>query len=121
MTNEQLLSDLKIKCEACTGCPLHKSRTNCVFGKGNPDSRIMLVGEAPGENEDLQGIPFVGKAGMLLDRFLLAAGIDKDKVYIANILKCRPPNNRDPNPDEEAVCMEYLRVQVRIITPIIIV
>jgi DNA polymerase len=121
MTNEQLLSDLKIKCEACTGCPLHKSRTNCVFGKGNPDSKIMLVGEAPGENEDLQGLPFVGKAGMLLDRFLLAAGIDKDKVYIANILKCRPPNNRDPNPDEEAVCMEYLREQVRIIKPKIIV
>lgn len=121
MTNEQLLNELKAKCEACKGCPLHKTRTSYVFGKGDPNAKIMFVGEAPGENEDLQGIPFVGKAGMLLDRFLLAAGIDKDKVYIANILKCRPPNNRDPNPDEEAVCMEFLREQVRIIKPKIIV
>jgi DNA polymerase len=121
MTNEQLLSDLKEKCKACQGCSLYKSRTNCVFGKGNPNARIMFVGEAPGETEDLQGLPFVGKAGKLLDKFFIASGIDKDQIYVANILKCRPPNNRDPNPDEEAVCIEHLREQVRIIKPKIIV
>lgn len=121
MTNEQQLSELFEKCKACKGCSLHAFRTNCVFGKGHPDAKIMFVGEAPGENEDLQGLPFVGKAGKLLDRFFVAAGIDAKQVYIANILKCRPPNNRDPKPEEEAVCMEYLRQQVRIIKPQVIV
>lgn len=121
MTNEELLSELYSKCKACTGCSLHKTRTNCVFGKGNPNAKVMFVGEAPGENEDLQGIPFVGRAGQLLDKFFIAAGLSKEDVYIANILKCRPPKNRDPLPEEEAVCMDHLREQVRIIKPHMIV
>ncbi len=121
MTNEEKLNALYEKCKECRGCALHKTRTNCVFGKGNPNAKVMFVGEAPGENEDLQGLPFVGRAGQLLDKFFVAAGLSKDDVYIANILKCRPPKNRDPLPEEEAVCMDFLREQVRIIKPHMIV
>lgn len=121
MTNEERLNELYDRCKACTGCALHETRTNCVFGKGNPEAKVMFVGEAPGENEDLQGLPFVGRAGKLLDRFFTAAGISPDKIYIANILKCRPPKNRDPLPAEEDVCIEFLREQVRIIKPYMIV
>ncbi len=109
------------ECEGCTKCDLHKTRTNCVFGIGNRQTNIMFVGEAPGENEDLTGIPFVGAAGKLFDKFLCAVDIPRDEIYIANILKCRPPKNRDPLPSEQDMCIDYLRNQVRLIQPKMIV
>ncbi len=113
--------ELKKSCESCTACPLHSTRTNCVFGTGSEDADVLFVGEAPGEKEDLSGIPFVGAAGKLLDKYLYAVGIDREKVYIANILKCRPPKNRDPLPEEEDACIGYLREQVRLMRPKIII
>jgi len=115
------LEALKRKCDACHGCALAETRTNIVFGTGNPDAELMFVGEAPGEQEDLSGTPFVGRAGQLLDRYLYAVDIKREDVYIANILKCRPPKNRDPQPAEEDACMDFLREQVRIIRPKVIV
>ena len=114
-------SELEEKCRACRGCSLAETRTNCVFGGGDRDARLMFVGEAPGEQEDLQGIPFVGRAGQLLDRYLFAVDIKREDVYIANILKCRPPHNRDPLPAEEDACIGFLREQVRLIRPRVIV
>lgn len=113
--------ELLEKCQKCTKCELHKTRTNCVFGTGLRTARIMFIGEAPGEKEDLSGIPFVGAAGKLLDKYLEVVDISRDDVYIANILKCRPPKNRDPLPEEEDACIDYLREQVRLINPKIIV
>lgn len=115
------LEQIKSECEKCTGCPLYKTRTNLVFGCGNESAKLMFVGEAPGESEDLQGIPFVGRAGQLFDKFLIATDIKREDVYIANMLKCRPPKNRDPLPEEQDVCIEWLRKQVRAINPEIIV
>lgn len=115
------LEGLRTECESCTACPLHKTRTNCVFGTGNENAELLFVGEAPGEKEDLSGIPFVGAAGKLLDRYLFAVDIDRESVYIANILKCRPPKNRDPLPEEEDACIGYLREQVKLIRPKVIV
>lgn len=115
------LDQLYETCKGCTACPLHEARTNLVFGTGNPEAELMFVGEAPGEQEDLTGTPFVGRAGQLLDRFLFAVDIDRKDVYIANILKCRPPKNRDPLPAEEDACIGYLREQVRLIRPKVIV
>ena len=112
---------LQSKCKTCDKCELHKTRTNCVFGVGNKNADLLFVGEAPGEQEDLSGTPFVGRAGQLLDKFLYAVDIPRDEVYIANILKCRPPKNRDPLPAEEDACIDYLRDQVRLIQPKIIV
>ena len=114
------LDQLKSTCENCQKCPLGATRTNLVFGVGNPHAKLMFVGEAPGEQEDLSGIPFVGRAGQLLDKFLYAVDIDRADVYIANILKCRPPKNRDPLPAEEDACMDFLRRQVKLINPKII-
>ena len=111
--SEALWSDLESRCRDCLNCPLGKSRTNLVFGAGNREADLMFVGEAPGQAEDEQGIPFVGAAGKLLDRYLFAVGIPRESVYIANILKCRPPMNRDPLPEEEDACIGYLREQVR--------
>lgn len=108
-------------CRSCTACALHQTRTNCVFGTGSETADLLFVGEAPGENEDLTGTPFVGRAGKLLDQYLFAVDIPRDSVYIANILKCRPPKNRDPLPSEEDACMEFLRRQVRLLRPKIIV
>ena len=115
------LEELRAACADCHACPLGDTRTNPVFGVGNPDADLMFVGEAPGEQEDLSGTPFVGRAGQLLDRYLEAVDIRRDRVYIANILKCRPPKNRDPLPEEEDACIGYLREQVRLIRPKIIV
>ena len=112
---------LRAECEACTRCELCKTRTNCVFGTGNENADILFVGEAPGDNEDKTGIPFVGRAGQLLDRFLYAVDIKREDVYIANILKCRPPKNRDPLPAEEDACIDFLREQVRLVRPKVIV
>lgn len=112
---------LKAECESCTACELCSTRTNCVFGTGNINAELMFVGEAPGDNEDKTGIPFVGRAGKLLDQYLFAVDIPRENVYIANILKCRPPQNRDPLPAEEDACIGYLRRQVKLIEPRIIV
>lgn len=116
-----VLEALRAECAACRKCPLGDTRTNSVFGTGNENARLMFVGEAPGEKEDLSGIPFVGAAGKLLDRFLEAVDIPREDVYIANILKCRPPKNRDPLPAEEDACIEYLNRQIDIINPEVIV
>lgn len=105
----------------CCKCGLGKSRTNAVPGEGNPDARIVFVGEGPGADEDAQGRPFVGRAGKLLDRIINAMGLQRQDVYICNILKCRPPENRDPKPDEIAHCLGYLQDQLEIIQPEIIV
>ena len=107
--------------EECRNCPLGAGRKNAVLGKGSTEAKLMFVGEAPGEPEDLQGKPFVGPAGQLLDAYLDACGIEKESVYICNILKCRPPHNRDPLPEEEDACMGHLRAQVRMIRPKLIV
>ncbi len=115
------LEELKALCSICQKCSLAATRISSVFGVGNANAVLMFVGEAPGEQEDKSGIPFVGAAGKLLDKYLFAVDIPREDVYIANILKCRPPKNRDPNPEEEAACMEYLRGQVRIIQPSLIV
>lgn len=115
------LEQLQAVCSECHRCALGDTRTKLVFGTGNPNADLMFVGEAPGEQEDLSGVPFVGRAGQLLDRFLFAVDIPREDVYIANILKCRPPKNRDPLPEEEDQCIGYLRDQVRLIRPKIIV
>ena len=104
----------------CTRCALAESRTNTVFGVGNPDADWMIIGEAPGAEEDRRGEPFVGRAGKLLDQMLLAIGQSREKVFIANILKCRPPNNRDPKPDEAAACRDYLEQQIALVQPKIV-
>jgi len=105
----------------CTACRLSETRTNVVFGVGDPDARLMLVGEAPGKNEDLQGEPFVGAAGQLLDELLAGIGVARSEAYIANVIKCRPPGNRDPRPDEIESCKGYLREQIRMIHPAVVV
>lgn len=104
----------------CTRCELSTSRTNTVFGVGNTNADWLIIGEAPGAEEDRRGEPFVGRAGQLLDQMLLAIGMSRDDVFIANILKCRPPNNRDPKPAEAASCREYLARQIELIQPRII-
>ena len=115
------LDELKKACEGCQKCGLSEARTNIVFGTGDENADVLFVGEAPGEQEDLSGTPFVGRAGKLLNALLAEVGIARERVYIANILKCRPPENRDPTPAEEDACLPYLFEQIRIINPKIIV
>ena len=105
----------------CKKCKLCQNRTNIVFGCGNKEADIMFIGEGPGGDEDAQGIPFVGKAGKLMNEAFKGLGIDREKVYIANIVKCRPPSNRDPQEDETTACLNYLRNQVILVKPKIIV
>lgn len=105
----------------CRLCGLCETRTNLVFGVGNPRARVMFVGEAPGKNEDLQGEPFVGRAGENLNRVLSLAGLQREDIYIANVLKCRPPGNRNPQADEVLACSPFLREQIRSIWPDVIV
>ena len=105
----------------CNKCKLCSNRNNIVFGCGNKNADLMLIGEGPGADEDIQGIPFVGKAGKLMNAAFDALGINRDDVYIANVVKCRPPNNRNPEKDEEMACLDYLRNQVILIKPKIIV
>ncbi len=113
---------LKYNCIQCTRCGLCNGRHNVVFGVGKEDADIMFIGEGPGENEDLQGEPFVGLGGQLLDKYLRAVDLDRKKnIYIANIVKCRPPHNRDPKPEEQDACINWLRNQVKLINPKIIV
>ncbi len=107
---------LEENCKACRKCRLCETRTNVVFGVGNPSSRVMFIGEGPGENEDLQGEPFVGRGGQLLDKMLAAVDLDRKKnIYIANIVKCRPPKNRDPLPEEQEACTDWLGNQFALI------
>ena len=112
---------LEKQCMACTGCGLCRTRANVVFGVGNREADIMFVGEGPGEQEDLQGIPFVGPAGKLLDDMLSIIDLDRTCCYIANIVKCRPPRNRDPQEDEQDACFGYLKEQIELVRPKIIV
>ena len=113
--------ELEGKCQNCENCPLGKKKTNLVFGVGNKKADIMFIGEAPGKSEDEMGIPFVGAAGKHLDKFLKSVGLERDDVYIANILKCRPEGNRDPLPEEQDACIGHLREQVKLIKPKLIV
>ena len=116
------LAPLREKCLACTACPLCQTRTNVVFGVGSETARVLFVGEGPGEQEDLRGEPFVGPAGRLLDDMLSIIDLDRVKnCYITNIVKCRPPHNRDPLEVEQEACIGYLREQVRLLRPQIIV
>lgn len=116
------LQALQQECLACRRCGLCKMRHSVVFGQGAAHAEVMLVGEGPGANEDEQGLPFVGKSGQLLDHYLEAVDLSRDKnVYIANIVKCRPPQNRDPLPEESAACMPWLRQQFQLIRPKIVV
>ncbi|MGI8728152.1 MAG: uracil-DNA glycosylase [Solirubrobacterales bacterium] len=101
----------------CTKCPLHESRTRVVFGAGNADAELMFVGEAPGAEEDRRGLPFVGRAGQLLNQLLEGIGLSRDEVFVSNVLKCRPPGNRDPQPVEIETCRPYLQRQVELIEP----
>lgn len=115
-------NELEENCLGCTKCELCKERTNVVFGTGAKDAEVMFIGEGPGENEDLLAKPFVGRAGQLLDKMLLAVDLDREKnIYIANMVKCRPPKNRDPKPEEVACCLNWLRNQVHLMKPKIIV
>jgi uracil-DNA glycosylase len=110
-------STLAATVRVCTLCGLHRSRTQTVFGVGKRDARLFVIGEAPGADEDRQGEPFVGRAGQLLNAMLRAIGLPRSDVYIANILKCRPPNNRDPEPAESATCTPYLTQQIELVRP----
>jgi len=112
---------LRDRAIVCTACGLADTRNSVVFGVGDPSARLMFVGEAPGKNEDLQGEPFVGAAGRLLDELLAGISIARSEVYIANVIKCRPPGNRDPRPNEIDSCKGYLRDQIRLIAPEVVV
>ena len=113
---------LKAQCLQCDRCALAKTRTHVVFGTGVPHARVLFIGEGPGQHEDEEGLPFVGRSGKLLDQYLEAVDLDREKnIFIANIVKCRPPQNRDPLPEEWEACMPWLREQFRLIRPRIIV
>ncbi len=118
---EGALEAIRHELGECTRCRLHEGRKNIVFGMGNPKADLMFVGEAPGADEDLQGLPFVGRAGQLLTRIIEAMKLTRDQVYIANILKCRPPENRNPLPDEVACCEPFLFKQVEAVRPVVVV
>ena len=121
-TVEKELEELKKEVYQCKKCPLHLHKTNYVFGSGNPYAQVMFVGEAPGADEDREGLPFVGRAGKLLTQLLNEIGLDRERdVYIANVLKCRPPGNRDPLPTEIRACSPYLMKQIKIIKPKLLV
>jgi uracil-DNA glycosylase family 4 len=121
VTRLPLLEAVRTELGECTRCKLHKTRTNIVFGVGSPEARLMFVGEAPGEDEDLQGYPFVGKAGQLLTKMIEAMGLRREDVYICNTVKCRPPNNRNPEPDELLACEPFLKGQLGAVKPEVIV
>lgn len=120
-SDQDVWTSLEQECKSCTACGLEKTRTHVVFGVGNRQADILFVGEAPGAQEDKQGEPFVGRAGQLLNNMLAAIQLKREDVYIANILKCRPPNNRDPKPEEVALCTPFLLRQITLIRPKLIV
>jgi uracil-DNA glycosylase family 4 len=117
---EQTLEQLEQRVATCSRCALSETRRNPVFGEGNERAELLFVGEAPGEEEDMQGRPFVGRAGKLLDRLIERIGLRREDVYICNVLKCRPPNNRDPEAEEAGACEAYLRTQIEIVRPKVI-
>lgn len=117
----ETLNEIEDAVKSCNKCKLCSTRTNTVFGVGNENADIMFIGEGPGADEDREGEPFVGKAGKLMNQAFLGLGISREKVYIANIVKCRPPNNRNPEKDEAEACLNYLRKQVVLIKPKIVV
>jgi len=116
----ELLKAVYDEARECVRCPLHQTRTTVVFGNGNANADLMFVGEAPGANEDRMGLPFVGQAGKLLDRLLEEIGMARKDVFVANTLKCRPPDNRDPHPNEIEACRDYLDRQIELIEPVMI-
>ncbi len=118
---DQALKNLRAELGDCQRCKLHSGRNKIVFGQGNPRAELVFVGEGPGAEEDRQGVPFVGKAGELLTRMIEAMGFTRDEVYICNIVKCRPPRNRDPEPDEVTACEPFLKAQLAILQPRVIV
>jgi DNA polymerase len=121
-TKQQQLDDIKAKIVAEKVCPeLAKTATNLVFGEGNPDTAAVFIGEAPGKNEDIQGLPFVGAAGKFLDEMLASINLQRQDIYITNIVKYRPPNNRDPLPEEKAAFLPYLQAQLEVIQPTLVV
>jgi len=115
------LEDIKEELEGCKRCALCETRTNLVFGVGNPNAEVVFIGEAPGKQEDLGAEPFIGAAGQYLNSLLALAGLKREDIYIANVLKCRPPENRDPRPEEIEVCTPFLREQIKAINPEILV
>ncbi|HOJ92868.1 MAG TPA: uracil-DNA glycosylase [Dictyoglomaceae bacterium] len=117
MNKLEELQQLSKEAEICNKCPLWKLRTNVVFGEGNADTKLMFIGEAPGYHEDQQGKPFVGAAGKLLTELIDSLGFKREEVYITNVLKCRPPDNRDPLPEEVSACSYFLKKQIEIIDP----
>lgn len=121
MDTAETWAALQAEVSGCTACKLHQGRTKTVFGVGHQRAQWMIIGEAPGAEEDIQGEPFVGRAGKLLNEMLFAVGLKREQIYIANIVKCRPPNNREPHPDEAAACSRYLRAQIDLIQPKLIV
>lgn len=114
---EEQLNELAKEVASCEKCPLHVSRSQSVFAQGSASAKLMIIGEAPGFHEDKQGKPFVGKAGQLLDKMLFSIGLSKEEVYIANVIKCRPPENRDPHEDEIKACSQYLKKQIALVNP----
>jgi len=116
----ELLKSVYDEAKECVRCPIHQTRTTVVFGAGNADADLMFVGEAPGANEDRLGLPFVGQAGKLLDKLLVEIGLERGGVFVANVLKCRPPDNRDPLPNEIGACRDYLHRQIELIEPTVI-
>lgn len=114
------LGELAREVERCRRCPLYRTRTHAVISDGSPDARLMFVGEAPGRDEDLQGVPFVGAAGQLLTKMIQAMGLTRDEVYICNVLKDRPPANRTPEPEEVEACLPFLQAQIAIVRPSVI-
>ena len=118
--DDKTLPKLLRNARVCEKCDLAKTRKSVVFGEGNPNARLVFIGEAPGEDEDIQGRPFVGRAGKLLDRLIERIGLSRREVYICNVLKCRPPNNRDPEPPEVQACKDYLFGQLALIRPRVI-
>jgi DNA polymerase len=124
MTSEYRAAALRLldkEASECTRCRLHEHRTTVVFGDGNPDAELMFIGEGPGQHEDEQGLPFVGRSGQLLSTLLERVGLSRPEVYIANVVKCRPPGNRDPREDEIAACKGYLVQQIKLIDPAVVV
>lgn len=119
---KRAIEDLKNEILQCNKCPLSKSRKNVIFGEGNLDAKILLIGEAPGRDEDIMGKPFVGKSGQLLDKIIQASGFSRNKhLFISNIVKCRPPENRVPTEDEARICIPFLFKQIELIDPVILV
>lgn len=115
--SKKKLNQLCQEASVCSRCELHQTRTQAVFARGNPNAPLMIIGEAPGFHEDKQGLPFVGKAGALLDKMLQSIGLSEEDAYIANVIKCRPPNNRDPKSDEIKSCSDYLKQQIESVDP----